>query len=84
MHYWSILVKEMDSRKRCAGNCDDDARKVSCSNSKIASHILPARRQPGPRGAPPAALAADALLPTPCCPPPAAHSLLVTHTQKES
>ena len=37
---------------------------LSCSNSKIASHILPARRQPGPRGVPPAALAADPLLPT--------------------
>ena len=54
----------MDSRKFRAGNCDDDARKVSCSNSKIALYILPARRQPGPRGAPPAALAADPLLPS--------------------
>ena len=42
-----------------------------CGNSKIASYILPARRQPGPRGAPPAALAVDPLL-------PAAHSLLLT------
>ena len=53
----------MDSRKFRAGNCDD-ARKVSCGNSKIALYILPARRQPGPRGAPPAALAADPLLPS--------------------
>ena len=55
-----------------AGNC---ARKVSCGNSKIALYILPARRQPSPRG-----IAAR----RPGCSPPAAPSLLLTHTQKES
>ena len=56
------------------------ARKVSCGNSKIAPHILPARRQPSPRGI--AARrpgcrprpAAHPLLLTPCCSLPAAYT----------
>ena len=56
------------------------ARKVSCGNSKIALYILPARRQPSPRGI--AARrpgcrprpAAHPLLLTPCCSLPAAYT----------
>ena len=55
-------------------------RKVSCGNSKIALYILPARRQPSPRGI--AARrpgcrprpAAHPLLLTPCCSLPAAYT----------